>query len=190
MFSWSFIFEVGTRFAAPCLAAVVLAACNAGPMLTTGSLLPSTKPAAPAAPQPAGPIDRAVLFGATSAQAQKCGYYFDPGAFRTNYLAAEAGRGTPPEMLAKSQTVYDYTVRIAAAKIQNSETYCTKDRTAAIKKLLTQGLAGNFEAPPKKIERSAGLFDFFDVDTRPEKFNPDHIYDPVLNEESTKKVEE
>ena len=73
---------------------LVLAACNAAPLLQTGSLAPT---AAEAPPKPATSVDRALSVAATSARAQKCGYYFDPNGLRANFLAAETQRGTTPD---------------------------------------------------------------------------------------------
>lgn len=168
---------------------LALGACNAGPLLQTGSLSPA---ASEAAPKVASPMDRTIHIAATSARAQKCGYFFDPNALRTNFLAAEAQRGTAPENLAKLGQAYDYTNRTVAGKIADSESYCASDtRTATIKSSLQQALAGNFEAPaPKKQESSGGIFAGLESqDTGPKAFNPDHIYDPLLNESPTKAAE-
>ena len=168
---------------------LALAACNAGPLLQTGSLTP--KPA-DAAPKPATALDRALHAAATAARAQKCGYFFDPGALRTNFLTAEAQRGTPQPELAKITEAYDYTHRTISGKIANSEEYCaSEERTTGIKSSLNQLLAGNFEPPQaKKKEEAGGLFASFDLeDNRQEVFNPGHIYDPLLNESPTRKVD-
>lgn len=170
------------------VASLMLAACNAGPLLQTGSL----SPAATQAPKAATPMDRTLHIAATSARAQKCGYFFDPNTLRANFLAAEAQRGTPPETLAKLGPAYDYTNRTVAGKIADSQTYCSSEaRTAQIKGSLNQALAGNFEAPAaKKEESSGGIFAGLESqDTGPKAFNPDHIYDPLLNESPTKSVE-
>ena len=173
---------------------LTLAACNAGPLLQTGSLTPTATSAAPAAPAaPATAMDRTLHVAATSARAQKCGYFFDPNALRTNYLAAEAQRGTPADALAKLGPAYDYTQRTIAGKIATSDTYCADNaRTAEIKSSLQKMLAGDFEAPPPKREEPSGggLFAAFEpIETGEEKFNADHIYDPLLNENATKRAE-
>lgn len=170
-------------------ASLSLAACNAGPLLQTGSL---TAQPADAAPKPATPLDRALNAAATSARAQKCGYFFDPAALRANFLAAETQRGTAEPELTKVSQAYDYTHRTVAGKIANNDDYCASDeRTAGIKTSLNRLLAGNFEAPaPEKKQESGGLFASFDLeDNRQEVFNPDHIYDPLLNESATRKVD-
>ncbi len=168
---------------------LALGACNAGPLLQTGSLSPA---ATTAAPKVATPMDRTLHIAATSARAQKCGYFFDPNALRANFLAAEAQRGTPPETVAQLGQSYDFTNRTVAGKIADSESYCASEgRTSQIKTSLQQALAGNFEVPPpKKEEDQGGLFAGFEArDTSADTFNPDHIYDPLLNESATKKVD-
>jgi len=161
------------------LATLGLAACNAGPLLKTGSL--TAKPAA--APKPVTSVDRALHFGATSARAQKCGFYFDPATLRTNFLAAEAARGIAADSLAQTGQTYDFTVKKIAASIKEPGTYCTTARTASVKKSLTAALAGNFEPPVKKVAKDTSGFwsDLTDDDGTEKKWNPNEIYDPVLN---------
>lgn len=168
---------------APALAtALMLAACNAGPLLKTGSLSTTAAPAAaPAEPKPSTPIDRTLHVAATAARAQKCGFYFDAGTLRSNFLTAEATRGTTAETLAKIGQSYDYTARKVAASIKDSEAYCNNVQTASIRKSLQGALAGNFEPPPKKVASSGGLADIFGYEGEPEKFDADEFYDPVLN---------
>lgn len=169
---------------------LVLAACNAGPLLQTGSLAPT---GAEAPPKPATSVDRALYVAATSARAQKCGYYFDPNGLRASFLAAETQRGTTPEDLAKVTQAYDYTHRTVSGKIANSEQYCASDtRTETIKSSLNRLLTGDFEPPPPSKEDSdGGLFAAFEsTDTDKTVFNPDHFYDPLLNENPTKKASE
>lgn len=159
--------------------ALILSGCNAGPLLKTGALKPT--PVADA-PKPSTPIDRALHIAATSARAHRCGFYFDGAALRTNFLAAEAALAPAPADLTKIGQSYDYTALKVAQSIKNSEAYCNEARTAAIKKSLQSALAGNYEAPAKETKKaSGGLGDFFDVDSAPEKFDKDNIYDPILN---------
>lgn len=168
------------------LSGLVLAGCNAGPLLQTGSL---TATATPAAPKVVTPIDRALHVGATSARAQKCGFYFDPVALRTNFLAAEAARGTPQDALTKTGQSYDYTTKSIAEKITDTDTYCSADRTAVIKPALQRALAGDFEPPPPAKEDAGALATWLDGNTATDTFNPNSIYDPLLNEPGQKKIE-
>jgi hypothetical protein len=166
---------------------VALAACNAGPLLQTGSLSPA---ATDAPPKQVTSIDRALHVAATSARAQKCGYYFDPNGLRANFLTAETQRGTGPEDLVKVTQSYDYTHRTISGKIANSAEYCASEaRTDTIKSSLNKVLAGDFEPPPpKKEDTGGGLFAMFESDaSENEVFNRDHIYDPLLNESPTKR---
>ena len=168
---------------------LALAACNAGPLLQTGSLAPES---AAATHNAATPVDRAIHAAATAARAQKCGYFFDPNALRANFISAETQRGASPDTLVKVSQAYDYTHRTIAGKISDSESYCASEtRTTTIKSSLNKLLAGDFEPPPpKKKETGGGLFAAFESnDTGQEAFNPDHIYDPLLNEKPTKKID-
>lgn len=173
-------------------ASLVFAACNAGPLLQTGSLSAATPVAAPATPKIASPVDRALHMGATSARAQKCGFYFDAAALRTNFLAAEAARGTPADGLAKTGQSFDFTTRSVASKITDSESYCTKDRTAVIKAALQKALAGDYEPPVETAANSGsnGALSWLEGDAKSNKFNPNEIYDPLLNEPGKSKSDE
>ena len=157
------------------IAAVGLAACNAGSLLTTGSL--SGQQAAPAAPKPATPIDRALHVAATSARAHKCGFYFDAAALRTNFLTAETTRGTPLETVTKAGQSYQFTETRVAASIKDSAAYCTKARTASIKKNLQQALAGNFEPPVKKAATQQGIAQLIESDELPKPFDREAVFD-------------
>ncbi len=166
------------------LAALGLAACNAGSLLKTGSL---TTPATPPAPKPSTAIDRALHVAATSARAHKCGFYFDAAALRGNFLTAEGTRGTAGEALTKTGQSYDYTALKVAASIKDSETYCSKARNASIKKSLQSALTGNFEPPVKKAAAtSGGLAGLLESDSTPKPFDRGAIYDPVFNDAKKK----
>jgi len=169
-----------------CLA---LAACNAGPLLKTGSLAAAPQPAAA---KPASASDRALHVGATSARAVKCGFHFDPAAMQANFLAAEAARGTPPDVLAQTERTYVYTTKSIALKIPDAEAYCTKARSARIKTSLQAALAGNYEPPvEQKVaakNKGGGVLGLFETDDAgPEKWDPNTIYDPILNDPTAKR---
>ena len=173
-----------TRFAfasfALAIAALALGACNAGPLLKTGSL--TSAPVA-VAPKPSTSIDRALHVAATSSRAHKCGFYFDAPALRSNFLAAEAALAPPASELTKIGQSYDFTALKIAQSIKSSEAYCNKARTASVKKSLQAALAGNFEPPPKKVAKTAsgGFGSLLETDAAPEKFDKDHLFDPILN---------
>ncbi len=167
-----------------------LGACSGLPSLTTGSLA-----ANPAASEPeqkvATPVDRALHVAATSARAQKCGYFFDPAKLRDSYLANETQRGATPEVLAQVAQSYDFTQTRVAASIKNSATFCSQSQTAEIRGSLQRALAGDFEPAPKAKEvADVGWFGNFEASQGREDFNRDHIYDPLLNPDRTKRVEE
>ena len=116
---------------------------------------------------------------ATSARAHKCGFYFDAPALRTNFLTAETTRGTAGDAVTKAGQSYDYTALKVAASIKDSAVYCTKARTASVKKSLQGALAGNFEPPVKKAATtSGGLANLLEADSTPKAFDPEEIFDP------------
>ena len=171
--------------ALPAVIALIVAGCSGLPSLTTGSV---AKPAA-ALPKPSTPIDRALHVAATSARAQKCGYFFDPAKMRTNFIAAETVRGATPDVLAKLTQSYDFTVKRVSASIKDSSSFCSKDKTAGIKTSLQRALAGDFEPPVKKkteVAGGGGLFGDFEAPLEKKVFNPGHVYDPLLEEDAEK----
>jgi hypothetical protein len=136
---------------------VALGACSSGNPLTTSTLLGGgSTEKTPAAPSPETPTDRAIFTGTTSARAQRCGYVFDPAAVRQGYLAFETQQGVAPDVLAKVEKSYDYTVASISKTITANEDYCTDAQTAVIKRDLTQVLAGNYSAPDKKPMPNVG----------------------------------
>ena len=126
-------------------AAVIIGACSSGSAgLTTGALLPGSKPAQD------DPTQRAVLVSATSARAAKCGYNFDPVRLRASYLAYESAQGAAPELLGRLEKSYDFTRASVIQKMGPADAYCTDEKTAEIKRELTRHMAGDFAAPPKR----------------------------------------
>lgn len=116
-----------------------------------GSLFNSKKPDDPVA-------DRARLAATTSAQAQKCGYNFDPVKLRAGYLSFESGQSTPAPEVARGEKIFDTTYVSLAARLKPLEGYCTDDITEKVKKDLTKNLAGDFALPAKKPEVDLPLF--------------------------------
>lgn len=168
-----------------CLMSLGLVGCNAGPLLQTGSISSTPIDAKPVAAKPVTPAERALHVAATSTRAKKCGFFFEPETLKANFLAAEAARGITPDELSQAEKTYVYTSKSIALKIPNAEAYCTKERTASIKTSLTAALAGNFEPPPKKVAKkeSGGLLGLFDTDVvKEEKWDPNTIYDPMMND--------
>ena len=92
----------------------------------------------------------------TSARAERCGFYFDPGKLRASYLAYES-RQSPPEVMAKVEKTYDATFKNIRATTGADPDYCTDGKSAEIKKDLTRHLAGDFTPTPKKPEKQEGL---------------------------------
>jgi hypothetical protein len=136
--------------------AVTLAACSSGSSFSTGTLLGGGDAAKASAPPPETPTDRAVHVGTTTARAQRCGYVFDPATVRQGYLAFEAQQGLAPDVLAKTEKSYDYTVASISKNIANNEDYCSEAQTAVIKRDLGQVLAGDYSSPAKKVQANVG----------------------------------
>ena len=111
---------------------------------------------------------------------------------QANFLAAEAARGTPPDVLVQTERSYVYTTKSIALKIPDPEAYCTTARSAKIKTSLQAALAGNYEPPVKQQvvtkNKGGGILGVFEADeTGPEKWDPNTIYDPVLNDPTAKR---
>ena len=98
------------------------------------------------------PLARPIQVGWTSARATRCGFVFDPGQLRSNYLAAEIQSGIPQEEMKKIARAYDYTRESTLASIKDDLGYCNKERTAAIRSDLNRYLAGDY-APSARMGR-------------------------------------
>lgn len=90
------------------------------------------------------PLARPTQVGWTSARASRCGFIFDPDQLRANYLASEARAGKTPAEIAKLERAYDYTRASVTKTIEDDLSYCTKERTAAIRHDLNRYLAGDY----------------------------------------------
>jgi hypothetical protein len=145
-------------FAVAIVAPLGLTACSGsgGSGVTTGSLFGGAQAKVPTDDR----TDRAILAGATSARAARCGYNFDPNRLRHAYLAYETAQGAKPEEVAKAEKTFDYTRTSLAAKIAKEEDFCSDSKTKDIKTALTKQLAGDFSTPPKKeeVQVSSGWF--------------------------------
>lgn len=93
---------------------------------------------------PQDPLARPVQVGWTSARAAHCGFIFNPDQLRSDYLAAEARIGIPPAQLKKLEQAYDYTRQSTFDTIKDDLHYCSKERTAAIRRDLNRYLAGDY----------------------------------------------
>lgn len=160
----------------PQLIAIVgaLALCGCGKtatnLLNTGSL--TSQPKAQAAPAAATPADRAMHVAATSARAQKCGYYFDPAKLRADYLAFESSNGLPAEQLPGVTKLYDFTNAKISTTIAKNDAYCDEVQTGKIKTRLAKYLAGDYSAPPRKRKAPAPSIWDFSPPVQKEKINP------------------
>lgn len=171
--------------------AIGVAGCSgsAKQILTTSSLT-GAKPAASPQPVVVKPEDRAVHVAATSARAQKCGYYFDPVKLRESYLASEAQAGAQPAELARLGQIYDVISAKLIKALATQDNYCSGAHITAIKASLTRQLAGDFTPPKKKTKvASGGWFDWGEPEAKNEVFNPEWVNDPTRASQ-TKPAEE
>ena len=100
------------------------------------------------------PMARPIAVAWTSARAQRCGFYFDPGKLRASYLAYEA-RQSNGEQLAKSEQSYDTTFKVIRERVSADPEYCTDKKGAEIKADLQRHLKGDFTPnfpKPKVVE--------------------------------------
>jgi hypothetical protein len=137
------------------LVAVALGGCSLGSSsLSTGSLLSDGKPATPTADPPA----RAFQVGTASARAVKCGFNFDPGKLKANYLAYEKQQA-PGQDTAKIERIYDVSFNGVAKAVAAEGDYCSDAKTRKIKADLTRHLAGDYTPnAPEEEQDSGGLF--------------------------------
>lgn len=137
------------------LAAVALSACSGSSGLTTGALLGEDKP--PPAPVNDAPA-RAFQVGTVSARAVKCGFNFDPGKLKANYLAYERQQPGAQDV-AKIERIYDVSFNGVAKAVAAEGEYCTNAKTKIIKADLGRHLAGDYTPrPPEKAPEEEGLF--------------------------------
>jgi hypothetical protein len=102
--------------------------------------------------KPEDPMARPVQVAWTAARAKHCGFMFDPGTLRANYLADEARRGVDQNQMQKITKAYDYTYASLMETISADPGYCNKQRIAAIRVDLTRYLAGDY-APNARAAR-------------------------------------
>lgn len=153
---------------------------NSGPSLMTGSLFGSGDKVAEApAPKPVTPSERALQVATTTARAQRCGFVFDPEQLRSNYLAAEAQAGTPPDQIQRVTKEFD-TLRGSVAKVISADdAYCTEGRTREVKASLTRHLAGDFNpTASRQVASGGGLLDGINQGNGREVFVPSAVFDP------------
>ena len=156
---------------------LALPACSGadGGSVATGSLF-----GAKGKPPPDERTERAMLAGATSARAVRCGYNFDPNRLRQAYVAYETAQGGTFEEIGKAEKTFDYTRTSLATKIAAEEDFCSDSKTKDIKAALTKQLAGDFSTPPKKPEVQVSSGWFGGSPTR-EPMDTDKIFNPRRN---------
>jgi hypothetical protein len=140
------------------IAAMSVGGCSASlPKLpTTGSLFGGSNTAKENR-DPNDPVARAMGVGATSARALKCGYNFDPGKLKSQYLAYETAAA--PTLGDKLSRIYDTAfngVTKAISDKEKEEDYCAPDRTERIKAALNRNLAGDYTPPPSEAPEDSG----------------------------------
>jgi hypothetical protein len=139
--------------------AVTASGCSEGSSLSTSAILgggaAAAKPAAPVST----PTSRAFQVGATSARASKCGYNFDAGKLRGNFLAAEATQAPGADMT-NVQKTYDTAYAGVAKAAAGKPDYCSDAKTRDIKADLNRHLAGDYSPSPPKVaeQEDEGLF--------------------------------
>lgn len=153
------------------LALVILSAAHAG--CSGSSLTTSSTDGSPAMkmvavmPEDAppgitndSPMARPASVAWTAARAQRCGFFFDPGKMKANYLAFESKQGTAGADLAKIEGVYDNTFKLILSKTSADANYCTDTRGQEIKANLARNLAGDFTPalPKPKMVADCGMF--------------------------------
>ena len=135
------------------LFALALAGCSGSSGLTTGSLLGENKPAAPVNDGPA----RAFQVGTVSARAIKCGFNFDPGKLKVNYLTYERQQPVTQDVT-KLERMYDVSFNAVAKAVAAEGEYCSDAKTKTIKADLSRHLAGDYTPSTPPPQQDEGLF--------------------------------
>lgn len=137
------------------VAALALTGCggSGSELLSTGSLLGESKPTAPVNDGPA----RAFQVGTVSARAIKCGFNFDPGKLKANYLSFERQQPSAPDM-ANIERIYDVSFNAVAKAVAAEGEYCTDAKTRTIKADLGRHLAGDYTPSAPPPQQDEGLF--------------------------------
>lgn len=137
------------------LVAFALAGCggSGSELLSTGSLLGESKPAAPVNDGTA----RAFQVGTVSARAIKCGFNFDPAKLKANYLTYERQQPGVPDLV-KIEKVYDVSFNAVAKAVAAEGEYCTDAKTRTIKVDLGRHLAGDYTPSAPPPQQDDGLF--------------------------------
>jgi hypothetical protein len=174
------------RISAAVSAVLLLAACGnssggGGSGLSTASIL-GEAPAAASGDRPGitkdDPMARPVQVAWTSARAQKCGFNFDPGKLKANYMAFEQRSGADAARLGQLEKTYDMTVVKIGGTIGSPDTYCTDRQSGIIKADLQRHLTGNFEPnfPEDKKVAEGGFLSKANDQTTQERFDPKTIW--------------
>jgi hypothetical protein len=164
--------------------ALTLTACagggSSGSGLSTASIL-GEAPAAASGENPGikkdDPMARPVQVAWTSARAQKCGFNFDPGRLKANYIAFERQQGADAARMANVEKTYDMTAAKIASTIGSADSYCTDKKSAQIKSDLQRHLAGNYEPnfPEDKVAQG-NFFSRAADQTQQDRFDPKTIW--------------
>lgn len=101
--------------------------------------------------RPEDPLARPTQVGWTSARATRCGFIFNPGQLRSNYLSTEAAYNSQLQM-EKIEKAYDYTRESVLTSANDDPNYCTKERLDAIRADLNRYLAGDYR-PTARLAR-------------------------------------
>ena len=102
--------------------------------------------------RPSDPLARPTQVGWTSARATRCGFIFNPGQLRANYLTAESMYGYSQQQMQKIEKAYDYTRESVLITINDDPGYCNKERLDAIRGDLNRYLAGDY-TPSARMAR-------------------------------------
>lgn len=177
------------KFMVLAAAAVSLAGC--GSQLSTASLTGEKQPVTAQAVDgglavaPNDPMARPIQVAWTSARAQHCGFYFDPGKLRSTYIAAEVAKGANADQVNKIERAYDYTRERVYRQINENAAYCTNNTVAEIRQDLNRHLAGDYSVNSRKLAEKATMWDFLKgEDSAIKPFNRQATFDKGRNSTS------
>jgi hypothetical protein len=149
--------------------------------LSTASILGEAPPAA-SGDRPGitkdDPMARPVQVAWTAARAEKCGFNFNAGKLKSDYIAFEQRGGADAARLGQIDKTYDTTVAKIKSTIGAADSYCTEKTANIIKADLQRHLRGDYEAnfPEDKRVAEGNFWSKASDQTQQERFNQDTFW--------------
>jgi hypothetical protein len=124
------------------------------------------------------PMARPVQVAWTAARAEKCGFNFNPGKLKADYIAFEQRGGADAARLGQIDKTYDTTVTKIKSTIGAADAYCTEKTANVIKADLQRHMRGDYEAnfPEDKRIAEGNFWSKATDQTKQDTFNRDTFW--------------